>query len=131
MDVQRGAPTNGTEAPAIKHQHGSTPTLQRPDQQEGPEPIREEAGALATSPPLTLIRWMDARGVGSDWESLEDIELQVTECQSVGWVLAERDDCVLVVPHIVLSPNHDPEQGCGDMAIPKSAILSRHELVAS
>lgn len=83
---------------------------------------------------LVYIKWIDAFGVGADWEPIEDmLEDSPMECESVGWIAKETEHYILIVPHIhgavVVGANRRSEEsGCGDMAIPKKAILERKEL---
>jgi len=75
---------------------------------------------------LVLIRWVDSYGCGAVWNELESAKAFLHECVSVGWIVKDSADAVVVVPH--LSPQCDDigaeEQGCGDMTIPICAIRS-------
>ena len=77
-----------------------------------------------SEPDLKLVKlgWIDSRGVSESWatfEQLKDHGLYLV--WSVGWVLNETDDYIQICPHI----GSDPDQGCGDMTIPKFAIKHR------
>ena len=77
--------------------------------------------------PLVLIRWRDAYGCTPNWYSMKEaIEPPPHECLSVGWRVKETDEVVVVVPHLSGEQQEigAEEQGCGDMTIPKSAIVS-------
>jgi len=63
---------------------------------------------------LGKIVWEDAHGVTQEW-SEEDIKPLI--CESVGY-LKECDNFWVVCPHY----NEETGQGCGKMAIPKSAV---------
>lgn len=77
---------------------------------------------------LCYIHWVDSFGCSSSWESLEDLEApRPLDVYSVGWVVLESDTAVTLVPHI-----HGGREsvgavpsGCGDMTIPKLAIMKR------
>lgn len=83
--------------------------------------------------PLVLIEWEDSFGVGPSWEPIpDDLDPAPASCFSAGWLVAENDRVVTLVPHI-----HDADEsigavlsGCGDMTIPKSCILKRTDLKA-
>ena len=80
---------------------------------------------------LVLIEWEDAHQ-GRGWQSFEQIE-QAAEplyCKSVGWLVAERDDCKVIVPHISGEKNGVVLSGCGDLTIPSKAIVRYTELQA-
>ena len=74
--------------------------------------------------PLVVVKWVDSYGCGSQWGEIPDSEPGAHYCYSVGWLVRESVDAILLVPHI--SPNNDSigsvEHGCGDMVIPRSAI---------
>ncbi len=74
---------------------------------------------------LVYIRWVDSFGVGSVWEELNDIKDEAHCCYSVGWLVGDGDNVKVLVPHI--SPKNESLgcnlTGCGDMAIPVSAIV--------
>lgn len=80
---------------------------------------------------LVLISWEDSFGVSSSWEEIpEDLDPKPLVCNSVGWIVAENDRCITVVPHM---HEADPDlgavrSGCGDMTIPKSCIIARQPL---
>ena len=74
---------------------------------------------------LVLVEWLDSHS-GRGWQDMEQIEgaAQPLFCRSVGWLVAESDDCKVLVPH--LAGDKDGKilaQGCGDLAIPARAIL--------
>lgn len=70
---------------------------------------------------LAKVCWIDSRGASSNWRHFEDIHQDgICRCWSVGWVIKETDEYVQICPHI----GHDPEQGCGEMTIPKVAVVS-------
>jgi hypothetical protein len=80
--------------------------------------------------PLVLIKWVDSYGCGSAWGCTEDLEPRPHYCYSVGWIVKETKDVVVVVPHF--SPKNDRieavESGCGDMTIPRVAIVEQTKL---
>lgn len=69
------------------------------------------------------ITWVDSVGArGKPWFRKEDVEQDtVTECASVGFVVLEDDDQVVVAGHY--SPSTD--QFSGGIHIPKVAITKR------
>lgn len=81
---------------------------------------------------LQLIEWVDSFGCSSTWSPTDSIKEDIKPyiCTSVGFVVFENDSLVVVVPHIAPEDKElgSKEQGCGDMAIPKSAILKRKTL---
>ena len=71
---------------------------------------------------LALIEWEDSLGCGDKWESIEALAPAVPVCRSVGWLVHESMECVVVVPHVG-KDGHDLQIGCGDMLIPRRSIL--------
>lgn len=74
---------------------------------------------------LVLIEWVDSYGCSSEWADLEGCNPAPMVCRSVGWLIHDGKDCKVIVPH--LSQHEHPnagQQGCGDMTIPTSAVLS-------
>ena len=68
---------------------------------------------------LVKVAWLDSRGCHDHWATLDDLrEAKPCIIWSVGWVIAETDEYIQIVPHL----GTDPDQGCGDMVIPKIAI---------
>jgi hypothetical protein len=70
---------------------------------------------------LVLVHWVDSSG-GEGWVPMSAIkenwdELKVT---TVGWLIEESEEAILVVPHIAKCGNH--LQGRGDLSIPVCAI---------
>ena len=78
---------------------------------------------------LVAVEWVDSYGCGSVWSELPDTA-PAHHCYSVGWLVRQSDDVVVIVPH--LSPPHADigaeEQGCGDMTIPRVAIVEMRDL---
>ena len=76
---------------------------------------------------LHYIRWEDSVGCSSSWCEIPDRSPEPHICHTVGWVIAENANCVVIAPHI--SPASDELQkdthACGDMAIPKRSIVQR------
>jgi hypothetical protein len=78
---------------------------------------------------LVLIEWLDSYGYSSQWQPLQGCHAKPLLCRSVGWLLHDGSDCEVVVPHMSDEINENvPIQGCGDMTIPTTAIISITEL---
>jgi len=78
---------------------------------------------------LELIKWQDAMGVGPNWQETDQIGPERLVITSVGKVISEDEDTVVIVSHIGGPTEASPEQACGDMHIPRASILSREALV--
>lgn len=76
---------------------------------------------------LVLVEWVDsARPAEQAWTEIGDLDLDVSGCQSVGWVIHVNDKMV------VIGHNMDPtnDHVCGAMAIPLVAITGLKRLAA-
>lgn len=75
---------------------------------------------------IEYIKWLDARGVSTGWEHKEEITMDLSEVVSVGYVIEETEQKIVVAPNMDTT---DSPQVAGVMAIPKVNILERYELV--
>ena len=71
---------------------------------------------------MVLVEWTDARGVGSDWRTVKDLNDGLCLVLSLGFKANETDEYVVVVPHLFDEDDASPSQGTGEMYIPKRAI---------
>lgn len=79
---------------------------------------------------LVLVEWLDSHS-GRGWQEIERIkEASVPlRCRSVGWLVSETGGVKVIVPHLAGEKNGVLVQGCGDLSIPKKAIVKLRELV--
>jgi hypothetical protein len=79
---------------------------------------------------LVFVKWQDSYGVSPVWQEIRAVQVDAHYCYSVGWVVAESSDCLVIVPHVSPANEHiaAPEQGTGDMSIPKRSIVNLVEL---
>lgn len=74
---------------------------------------------------LVLIKWVDSYSVYEQWDFINDIsEPIVIECISVGFVIKETDESILIIPHI----SGENEAGKGGICIPKISITKLKQL---
>lgn len=69
--------------------------------------------------PIAYVEWVDSKGMNA-WTSLDEIEPSVCKCISVGFLIKEKDDVLVVVPHITLTEKDN--QGDGIIVIPMKAV---------
>jgi len=79
---------------------------------------------------LCLIEWMDPYTFSDKWESISEMpNLKNTICVSVGWIMKETKDNILIIPHISdIGNKNSLGTGCGAMVIPKLSIVKRKKL---
>jgi len=78
---------------------------------------------------IKLIRWEDSFGVNSSWVKLKDLKsVEPLINTSIGFEVFRDEKVVVLVPHMTGENSHCRIQGCGDMTIPISAIVSDIEL---
>lgn len=81
---------------------------------------------------LVMVEWLDAMGVGQEWEELRSLarRTHAIRIRSVGWVVLENSAQLILVPHITRHTNEDERQGCGEMAIPRDSVVFVRDLEA-
>lgn len=75
---------------------------------------------------IEIIEWVDTFGCSSGWEFEEEMECRVVKVKSVGFVLKETEEVVVLVPHI---SNAERRQVAGYINIPVRQIVRRKELL--
>ena len=73
---------------------------------------------------LVLIEWVDSHS-GRGWQEIEQLKSasELLYCRSVGWVVSENKNTIVLVPHISGEKNVGIKLcGCGDISIPKRAV---------
>jgi len=74
---------------------------------------------------LVLIEWIDSYSVYEQWDFLSDLEEpKVIKCKSVGFVVKETKESIMIIPYI----SGEDEGGKGGICIPKICIVSTTEL---
>jgi len=77
---------------------------------------------------IHVIKWIDSYGVSSSWEDITDVEMWPVVCTSVGVLVKETKDYVVLCPHCIPSNETVKEQKCDKMVIPKVAIQTHNKL---
>ena len=80
---------------------------------------------------LVLITWLDSgKIVGNEWTFTTDLPTTalVITCQSVGWIVRETEEELVIAPHVGAERDGRPQQFLGLLAIPKVAIQQRTPL---
>ena len=114
-------------------------SLQNPSQPKVHSQPKKRGGQRTHATPgqkektLVLIEWVDSFGCSPSWQRIDGLEaVKPMRCQSVGWLLYQDEQCLVVVPHLSTDQHESIEpQGCGDMTIPRRAILSITSLALS
>ena len=79
---------------------------------------------------VEVVRWQDSRGAGPTWTLNEFARHSVCVIESVGVVVEENVEFLVIAPHISYDSDDD-YQYCGEMTIPKVCVLDRRVLQAS
>lgn len=75
-------------------------------------------GALKPPKNLVWVCWVDAMGVSTDWTAIEALKKQQAPPHySVGWLLAETEEKIIILPHW-----GENNYGCGEMTIPRANV---------
>lgn len=79
--------------------------------------------------PLVLLEWEDSAQPLPAWRFLSDPpEATVVLCRSVGWIVAETADVLMLAPNLGDYSSDDP-QASGFMRIPTRCVTRRARLV--
>lgn len=74
---------------------------------------------------LEAVVWIDS-GSTDGWVDVDELPCEPVTIHSVGWVAAENDECLILVPHVGQDRRHTCV--CGNIAIPKCSIVKRRKL---
>lgn len=72
---------------------------------------------------ILFVRWVDS-SAAHGWNHIEAINPALKVCTSIGFLINETDDALILAAHL----SFDPDLCCGDMSIPKVAIIQRTPL---
>ncbi|HEY9544744.1 MAG TPA: hypothetical protein VIR56_01985 [Solimonas sp.] len=76
-----------------------------------------------------LIEWLDSAQPIPGWRLLSDLpNPDVVKCESVGWIIGETDDVLMLAPNIG-DRGGDSEQASGFIRIPVVSITRRVTLL--
>lgn len=76
---------------------------------------------------LYYVKWMDSRGVSASWVFVDQVEHEACILHTVGAILKETEDVITIVPHFELKDGKI-DQLCGEMTIPKVAIIKTEKI---
>jgi hypothetical protein len=79
---------------------------------------------------LVLVKWQDAYNTTVNWKSIRELEKPKSMiCFSVGWIIKQNKQNLLLMPHISDIKNRKSlGDGCGDIIIPKVSVLKIRRL---
>lgn len=72
-----------------------------------------------------LIEWHDAASAPAGWHFESEADFSIPTCYSVGFVLKETEEYLVVAPHVFFD---EDKQFSGYMTIPQSAVKKRTKL---
>ncbi len=79
--------------------------------------------------PLVKINWVDASRLSDGWMDMEKIPgAYLHKCVSVGFVIKENEDGIILVPTIADIEHEENTHTYGGMLIPTCSILSKKKL---
>ncbi|MEX3555293.1 MAG: hypothetical protein VB131_01235, partial [Burkholderia gladioli] len=83
-------------------------------------------------PRILFVEWVDACSYSNGSLPVEELnEPDRFECVSVGFLLSENRDGMILAPHLELEGEFSQRQTCGTMMIPQSAIRRKKDISAS
>lgn len=85
---------------------------------------------MKTADHLILVEWSDSATPVSAWHFLSDLpEVDCVRCKSVGWIVGESDDVIMLAPNLGDCDSFETAQACGCIRIPKVSISRRVTLL--
>ncbi len=83
---------------------------------------------MNTTPPMVLVEWRDSSSTtGNVWKTVEEAirvaKEETTPCVSVGFLVHEDAEWIVLVPHLSVFPPIEDSQGSGDMTIPRCSVI--------
>lgn len=72
---------------------------------------------------IAVIEWVDAFGCPAGWEFEDETQARATTVRSVGFVLSEDDQVVMLAPHISSPGEGERRQLAGHIAVPRRQIV--------
>ena len=72
---------------------------------------------------LVYIKWIDACGVGGDWETVTEFQPSKIVIGSVGWQVFEDEEVVVLASNVSREEENVERQFSGTISIPRCAIL--------
>ena len=78
---------------------------------------------------LVLLYWKDAVSPTHGWTDINELETDLAECCSVGFIVEENDKTITVVSHITGDKENTDIDG--SLVLDKSWIIERQDLVIS
>ena len=77
-----------------------------------------------------LVEWIDSAQPVAAWMFLDNMpRMEVIECVSVGWLVAETDKVLMLAPNLGDVESEGSAQGSGFIRIAKSTVTRRVVLV--
>lgn len=84
---------------------------------------------MAKKNKLLLIEWVDSVQPVSGWMFLDDApKLEIINCVSVGWLIKQKKDVIMLAPNIADIESGGTAQASGFIRIPASAVTRKVEL---
>jgi hypothetical protein len=73
---------------------------------------------------IAAVEWMDAFGCPAGWEFEDEARISATIVRSIGYVLKDDDQFVMLAPHISTPGDDERRQLAGHIAIPRRSIVA-------
>lgn len=74
--------------------------------------------------PLVYVEWLDHNGGSDGWFDIDDRDAVLSKVRTIGWLLHEEDDSILVASTTSIG-NETREQYTCEMVIAKALIIGR------
>jgi hypothetical protein len=84
-----------------------------------------------TNEMVVAVEWIDAFGCPAGWEFEDETVTAATTVRSIGYVLSEDDQFVLIAPHISSPGDGRRRQLAGHIAVPRRQIVKMDVISSS
>ena len=77
---------------------------------------------------VEIIEWFDPYSDDSEWQSVDKIKIDLAMVYSIGHVIKETDEVIVIAHSLGRTPSEKTNECCGMMIIPKKCIKKRRKI---
>lgn len=77
-----------------------------------------------TTEALVRVEWLDTHGCPAGWQFEDEAEFDVSRVMSVGYLIRETDEMLVLAPHVARPDGGERRQLAGVIAIPRCQVVS-------
>ena len=77
---------------------------------------------------LCRVTWLDSKWVGGSWKFLDEIDTQPLQVESVGWIIEDTPNSLVLVHNRGGNGRDDTTDSMGAVVIPRGCVVTVEEL---